>query len=258
MSQVRIDLDGHLAYLTLDRQEKLNALNAELLDQLEAAFEEVASNQQVRVIVLTGAGEKAFVAGADIGQFPELSPEEAYRFARRGQELFLRIQQTEKPVIAAVNGYALGGGCELALACHLRYAAENAKFGQPEVTLGIIAGYGGTQRLPRLVGVGNALDLLLSGRMIDAQEAYRIGLVNGVFPASELLDEVGKIGQRLAAQGPQALKYTLKAVFQGYHLPLDQGMEIEAQAFRDIFDTRDRIEGARAFLEKRKPNFTGE
>ena len=257
MSRVEVAVKEQLAVLTLDRREKLNALNAELLGQLEKAFEGAVNNPQVRVIIITGAGEKAFVAGADIGQFPDLTPEQAYEFARRGQELFLKIQRAEEPVIAAVNGYALGGGCELALACHLRYASENARFGQPEVTLGIIAGYGGTQRLPRLVGTGYALDLLLSGRMVDAREAYRMGLVNGVFPAEELLPEVEKVARRIASQGPQALKQTLRAVFQGYNLPMEQALEIEAQAFRDVFATEDRVEGTRAFLEKRKPDFKG-
>lgn len=258
MELIQIDRQGNLAIITMTRPEKLNALNQEMLDELEAALIEVKADSEVRVVIITGEGEKAFVAGADIGQFPTLTPDEAKQLSLRGQEIFQQIEDLGKPVIAAVNGFALGGGCELALACHLRYAAENAKFGQPEVGLGVIAGYGGTQRLPRLVGSGRALDLLLSGRMIDAKTALDWGLVNAVFPAQNLMEEVGSIAQNISIKGPKALEFTLAAVFSGFGKTIAEGLTSEAENFRAVFDTKDRVEGARAFLEKRKPDFKGE
>ncbi|NQT63891.1 MAG: enoyl-CoA hydratase/isomerase family protein [Candidatus Marinimicrobia bacterium] len=255
MEFVMVEVKGGIATVTLDRPEKLNALNAVVLDELEETFQGIKGNDEVRVIIVTGAGEKSFVAGADISQFPSLSPEEAHEFAKRGQAVFSLIESSSKPVIAAINGFALGGGCELALACHLRFAAENAMFGQPEVKLGVIAGYGGTQRLPRLIGRGRALDLLLSGRMIKADEALQMGLVNGVFPRTELLSKVEEYAELLMAQGPQAQALTIRAVYQGIENTLSEGLEEEALAFRDVFKTEDRIEGATAFIERRPPKF---
>ncbi len=255
MEFVQIDRKDGLAIVTITREAKLNALNAGVVDDLETAFREMHADDGIRVVILTGAGEKAFVAGADISQFPSLTPEEAEAFAQRGQAVLDLIESTPKPVIAAVNGFALGGGCELAMTCHLRYAAESATFGQPEVKLGVIAGYGGTQRLPRLIGSGRALDMLLSGRMVKAAEAYDFGLVNGVFPADQLLAEVEKIAGKLMTVGPQAQRYTLQAVQAGAGKPLSDGLAAEARAFRDVFTTEDHIEGAKAFLERRDPEF---
>ena len=255
MEYLKISKQSGLAWITIDRQSKLNALNAGVLDELEAGIIELGEDPDVAVIAITGAGEKAFVAGADISQFPSLSPDEAHAFALRGQAVFSLIEASRKPVIAAVNGFALGGGCELALSCHLRVASETAQFGQPEVKLGVIAGYGGTQRLPRLIGTGRALDLLLTGRMISASVAFEMGLVNAVHPADDLGAEVEALAQKLMQQGPQAQAYTLKAVYGGAGLPLSQGLEVEASAFKDVFDTEDRIEGAQAFLDRRAPKF---
>ncbi|MBT4036211.1 MAG: hypothetical protein HOB84_04100 [Candidatus Marinimicrobia bacterium] len=255
MDFVKLEVKGGIAIVTLDRQAKLNALNGMVLNELEETFQELQGNDEVRVIIVTGAGEKSFVAGADIGQFPSMSPEDAHAFAKRGQTVFSLIESSTKPVLAAINGFALGGGCELALSCHLRFASENALFGQPEVKLGVIAGYGGTQRLPRLIGRGRALDLLLSGRMIKADEALQMGLVNGVFPQIELLSKVEEYAEMLMTQGPQAQALTIRAVYRGVETTLSKGLEEEAAAFRDVFETEDRIEGATAFLERRPAKF---
>ncbi|NQV15046.1 enoyl-CoA hydratase/isomerase family protein [bacterium] len=255
MDFVNVEFNEGIACITIDNQKKLNALNAQILDELESIFLDMAKKTDIRAVMITGAGEKSFAAGADISQFPSLTPEEAFAFAKRGQAVFSLIESSPKPVIAAVNGFALGGGCELALACHLRYASENAMFGQPEVKLGVIAGYGGTQRLPRLIGSGRALDLLLSGRMVTATEAKQMGLVNDVFSPSELLPKIEEIIQVILAQGSQAQAFTLKAVYEGAGRPIAQGLEVEAAAFRDAFKTEDRVEGATAFLEHRAPEF---
>jgi len=255
MEFVQLTQDDGLATVTINREAKLNALNADVMNELKITFKAIHVDDGIRAVILTGAGEKAFVAGADISQFPELSTEEALAFAQQGQAIFSLIEATPKPVIAAVNGFALGGGTELALACHLRYASETATFGQPEVKLGVIAGYGGTQRLPRLIGVGRALDILLSGRMVKAPEALELGLVNGVFPAGDLLAEVTGIARRLMEMSPQAQRYTLRAVLEGVGQHISTGLTIEAAAFRDVFDTEDHIEGAKAFLERRPPVF---
>ncbi|MBC8193354.1 MAG: enoyl-CoA hydratase/isomerase family protein [Candidatus Marinimicrobia bacterium] len=255
MEVVKVEMKGGIGRVTIDRQSKLNALNEMVLNELEQVFLDLKEREEARVIVITGAGEKSFVAGADISQFPSMSPEAAHTFAKRGQAVFSLIESSSKPVIAAINGFALGGGCELALACHLRFAAENAMFGQPEVKLGVIAGYGGTQRLPRLIGRGKALDLLLSGRMVTAEEALQMGLVNGVFPQAELLSKVEEYAELLMAQSPQAQALTLRAVYKGIETTLNAGLEEEASAFRDVFKTEDRIEGATAFLERRPAKF---
>ncbi len=255
MQYVQLNISEGIARVTIDRTAKMNALNAGVLDDLEQCFLGLKDNEDVRVIIITGAGDKSFVAGADISQFPTLSPDDAHAFARRGQGVFSLIESSLKPVIAAINGFALGGGCELALSCHLRYASDNAMFGQPEVKLGVIAGYGGTQRLPRLIGMGRALDLLLSGRMVKAGEALEMGLVNAVFPQDKLMEQVDEIAKNLLAQGPQAQAFTLSAVYGGVGKPISAGLEVEAAAFRDVFKTADRIEGATAFLERRTPEF---
>jgi len=248
--------DG-VAVITVNRPDKLNALNAQTLDELEDAFKRAFSDESVLAVILTGAGEKAFVAGADIGEIAELDGMRGKAFALRGQRLLSLIENGQKPVIAAVNGYALGGGTEIAMACHIRIASKNAKFGQPEVKLGVIPGYGGTQRLPRLVGRGIALEWILSGDMVDAERAYQVGLVNRVVEPENLLDEAEKIAKRICANGPFALRAALEAVNRGLAVPLEEGLRIEADLFGACCATEDKNEGTSAFLQKRKPQFKG-
>jgi enoyl-CoA hydratase len=249
--------DGGIALVTVNRPEKLNALSAALIAELGDAFGRVAADARVRAVVLTGAGEKAFVAGADIGEVAALSPYDARAFALRGQAVFRQLETCGKPSVAAVNGFALGGGLELAMACTVRFASENAKLGQPEVKLGIVPGYGGTQRLPRLVGRGRALELLLAGDPIPAAEAYRIGLVNAVIPRAELLDYCRAWLGKVLANGPLALGLVLDAVDTGLECGLAEGLRFEAAAFGIAAATEDAREGTRAFLEKRRAAFTG-
>jgi enoyl-CoA hydratase len=249
--------DG-IGWLTVNRPEKLNALNVETIQELKAAFEEFRGQADVRAVILTGAGEKAFVAGADITEFLSLDAEKGRQYAARGQELTRVIENFPKPVIAAINGYALGGGTELALACHIRLASDSAKLGQPEVKLGLIPGFGGTQRLSRLVGKGNALDLILSGRVIDAGEAFEIGLVNRVIPAKDLLAAAEAVAKDIIKNAPLALEYAIETINKGLDETLAAGLELEADFFGRACATEDSHEGAKAFLEKRKPNFRGQ
>lgn len=251
-----IDVKDRVATLTVNRPDKLNALNDATIGELSRAMEELRAREDVGGIIVTGAG-RAFVAGADISELATKSPLEARRMAIRGQHVFRRFETCPKPVIAAVNGFALGGGCELAMACHVRIASEQAKFGQPEVKLGIIAGYGGTQRLSRLVGKGRALQLLLTAEMIDAPEALRIGLVNRVVPAAELLGAAEAMLRQMLANGPVALALTIDAVDRGLDIPLEEALALEASHFGLCAATADKAEGTRAFLEKRSPAFTG-
>ena len=248
---------GRVRWITINRPEKLNTLNAEVLSELELAVAEARDGAGVGVLVLTGAGEKAFVAGADIAELVGLTPAAAQRLAARGQRLFGAIAGSDKPVIAAVNGFTLGGGCELALACHLRIAAANARFGQPEVKLGLIPGYGGTQRLPRLVGQGRALELLLTGAMIDAPTALAWGLVNRVVEPAALRATVQQLAEGMLAVSPVALARCLDAVRSGAGAPLERGLEIEALQFGHCFASEDMREGTAAFLEKRPASFPG-
>jgi enoyl-CoA hydratase len=249
-------LDG-LAVVTVNRPEKLNALNGQTVMELDRAFSSLAADAAVLGVILTGAGEKAFVAGADIAELSSQGPTEARQFARRGQAVFARIERMEKPVVAAINGFALGGGCELALACHVRLAVEGARLGTPEVKLGVMCGYGGTQRLPRLVGRGRALELLLTGEMIEAAEAWRIGLVNRVVERDKLMPEAEALLGKMLANGPLALRYTLQAVAAGLEMPLDEGQNLEATLFGLLCTTDDMKEGTSAFLEKRPARFKG-
>ena len=249
--------DG-ITTLTVDRPKKLNALNRETLAEIDRAIDVAADDDSVRAVIVTGAGDKAFVAGADIQELAQESATTGHLAARRGQEIFRKIETLGKPVVAAVNGFALGGGLELALACHLRVASETAKLGLPEVTLGVIPGYGGTQRLARLVGRGRALELILTGSHIDAAEAHRIGLVNRVVPAAELTSETETLVRKIIANGPLALRHALVAVDQGLDVALDQGMLLEATLFGILFGTGDLREGMTAFLEKRKAEFKGD
>jgi len=248
--------DG-IAFVTVNRPDKLNALNDQVMAELAEAVERIATAPEIGGAIITGAGPKAFIAGADIGDLSRQGPFDGKARAMRGQGVLRRLETCGKPVIAAVNGYALGGGCELAMACHLRVASETAKFGQPEVKLGIAPGYGGTQRLPRLVGKGVALQLILSGEMIDAREAYRIGLVNRVVAPADVLAESEKMLRGILAMAPLAVRLCLEAVDQGLEMTLDEGLLLEANHFGLLAATQDMKEGTTAFLEKRPPRFAG-
>jgi enoyl-CoA hydratase len=252
-----LDVAQRIATITLNRPDKLNALNDATMAELGRAVEDVRADGAVGGIIVTGAG-RAFVAGADIAELKAKSATAAHALARRGQEVFRRLETSPKPVIAAVNGFALGGGCELAMSCHVRVASEAAKFGQPEVKLGVIPGYGGTQRLVRLIGRGRALQLLLTGEMIDAAEAHRLGLVNRVVGAGENVVEVSRVMlQTMLANGPLALAQCIDVVHRGADIPLDEALALEAAAFGLLAATDDMKEGTSAFLEKRSPNFRG-
>src|SRR5213593_4298174 len=248
--------DG-IAFVTVNRPDKLNALNDQVMLELGDAAERIATESAIKGAILTGAGPKAFVAGADIGDLAKQGPFDGKARAQRGQAVLRRLETCGKPVIAAVNGFALGGGCELAMACHLRIASETAKFGQPEVKLGIAPGYGATQRLPRIVGKGNALRLILTGEMIDAAEAHRIGLVNQVVPAGELLAKAEQTLRGILTMGPLAVRLAIEAVDQGLEMTLDEGLLLEANHFGLLAATEDMKEGLTAFLEKRPPRFRG-
>ena len=248
---------GPVVTLTLHRPEVLNALNTQVFDDLERAFQGIAVDPTVRVVLITGSGDKAFAAGADIAELALLDAEGARKKALRGQAVFNQIEASTCPVIACINGFALGGGCELALACSLRLAADTAKLGQPEVKLGLIPGYGGTQRLPRLVGVSTALKLILVGEMITADEALRIGLVDEVVPALGLLSRAHDIAGRIAAQAPLAVSAALEVVHQGARLPLNDALQLEAEIFGRLAASDDKREGVEAFLGRRLPTFRG-
>jgi enoyl-CoA hydratase len=252
-----VEVRDGVAVVTVNRPEKLNALSDRVMDELDAAFAALGADAAVRGVILTGAGEKAFVAGADIGELATQTPAEGRERSIRGQSVLDRIEDLGKPVVAAVGGFALGGGCELALACHVRVASDGARLGTPEVKLGIMCGYGGTQRLPRLVGKGRALEMLLTGEMVDAQEALRIGLVNRVVPKEKLLAEAEALLRKMLANGPVSLRFTLEAVNDGLEMPLDEAQRAEATLFGLICSTGDMKEGTKAFLEKRPAKFQG-
>jgi enoyl-CoA hydratase len=246
-----------VALVTVNRPEKLNSLNRATIGALAQCFDDLAADPGVRAVILTGAGEKSFVAGADISEVDGLSPAEGRKWGLAGQEAFSKIENLPKPVIAAINGYALGGGLELAMACHIRIAVPDARLGQPEVKLGAVAGYGGTQRLPRLVGKGLALEMLLTGDPITAERAERIGLVNRVVPAEALIPAARQIAARILENGPVAVALSLDAVHRGLEMPFDAALRWEAAQFGLSCATEDIREGTRAFLEKRKPQFKG-
>jgi enoyl-CoA hydratase len=256
-STLTFDLTDGVARVTVNRPDKLNALNAIVIAELGDAVTRIETDSAVRGVLLTGAGNKAFVAGADITELTAQGPSGGRARSLVGQQVFRRLERCGKPVIAAVNGYALGGGCELAMACHLRVASENAKFGQPEVKLGIAPGYGGTVRLPRLIGKARALELLLTGETIDAEEARRIGLVNRVVPADRLLPESEGLLRTILANGPLAVRACLEAVDAGLEMSVDQALLLEASYFGLLSATGDMQEGTKAFVEKRKPGFKG-
>lgn len=256
-SNIKLAQDGALAVLTLDRPRELNALNQATMLELDSAIQALANNQTVGAVIITGGGEKSFVAGADIGEMKDMGALQAKDWARLGQQIFSRIENFPRPVIAAINGFALGGGCELAMACDIRLASEKAKFGQPEVSLGIIPGFAGTQRLTRLVGRGQAKLLIFSGEIIDAREALRIGLVDKVVPAEELLDAAKELAGKMLAKAPVALSQAKLAINKGIEMDSESGYAFEAESFGLCFTTADQKEGMRAFLDKRKPEFTG-
>jgi enoyl-CoA hydratase len=252
-----VERDDAVLIVTFNRPAVLNALNAQTLDEFSAVIEDVRRDDAVRVVIVTGAGEKSFIAGADINELAVQTPVAGREHARRGQALFDRVERLGKPVIAAVNGFALGGGCELAMACTMRLASDAAKFGQPEINLGLLPGYAGSQRLPRLVGRGRALELLLTGAMISADEAYRIGLVNRVVPAAKLMEEARAIARTISTKPPVAVRYILEAVASGLDMSFADAQDYEATLFGLVATTEDMREGTRAFLEKRKPTFHG-
>ena len=252
-----VDRDGAVAVITVNRPKILNALNSQTLDELRRAILELKHDDGVRAVVLTGGGEKSFVAGADINELSVLTPAAGREHAVAGQHVLDLVEHMGKPVIAAINGYALGGGCELAMACTIRIAADTAKLGQPEINLGLIPGYAGTQRLSRIVGRGRALELLLTGDQISAAEAWRLGLVNRVVPAAELMNEAKKRAAALAAKPPVAIRYILEAVHKGLEMPFPQAQVFEATLFGLVASTEDMREGTTAFLEKRKADFKG-
>ncbi|CAD7807985.1 Short-chain-enoyl-CoA hydratase [Chryseobacterium aquaeductus] len=248
-----ITKESKTATITINRPESLNALNAKTIKELSYSLDELASDNEIRVIILTGGGEKSFVAGADIKEFSDFNQEKAEELARNGQNiLFNKIENLSKPVIAAVNGFALGGGLELAMSCHIRYASENARLGLPEVTLGLIPGYGGTQRLPKLVGKGIANEMIFSAKMINAQKAKEIGLVNEVYPIADLLTQTKELAATIANNSPMAIS---KAIHATNLSDSDKGFETEIKYFGELFELDDKKEGVSAFIEKRKPNF---
>lgn len=251
MSFVTYEPRGCAALLTLNRPEALNALNTRLLDDLDAALSQIG--EETRCVVLTGSGAKAFAAGADIAEMAELNPEEGWAFGKKGNDLFLRIEHFPVPVIAAVNGWALGGGCELSLACDIRLCSENAVFAQPETGLGITPGFGGTQRLSRTVGMALAKEMIFSGRRVKAEEALRIGLVNRVCPPAELLPAALALAEAIGANAPIAVRHAKEAMNEGASLPIGEAAAVEEKLFGACFGTEDQREGMRAFLEKRKP-----
>jgi len=252
---ILFEIKNHIGLVTINRPDKLNALNNQTINEIEDVINSIKSNSEIFVVVITGNGEKAFVAGADIAELNNLEVISAKEFSEKGNRVFRSIDTLDKPVIAAVNGFALGGGCELALACHIRIASDNAKFGQPEVNLGIIPGYGGTQRLARVVNSARALEMILTGDMISADEALRIGLVNKVYSQTELLSKTLELAEKIASKGQQAIRFALKAVKATDNMSLSEGLSYEASLFALTCGTEDFKEGTSAFLQKRKPDF---
>ena len=245
----------NIATITINRPDKLNALNHNTLSELNLVIEKIKTDESVHVVIITGAGEKAFVAGADIEELSELNSESGSKFSEFGQSIFSKIENLNKPVIAVVNGFALGGGCELALACHIRLASDKARFGQPEVALGTIPGYGGTQRLARQINKGRALEYILTGDMIHADEAYRIGLVNRIYASDELIPKAKEMALKIISKGRFAVSASIKAVNAVNQLELSEGLKLEAELFGSCCETEEFKEGTTAFLEKRKPNY---
>ena len=257
LKYLRVEWDRELAVVTVDRQEKLNALNPEVVRELGLVLESLREDDQVRGVILTGAGEKAFVAGADIGDLAGMDPLTGVEVSRQGQDVFLVIERFSKPVLAAVGGYALGGGCEMALACHLRLASDNARFGLPEVGLGLLPGFGGTVRLARLVGLGRAVELTLTGEMISAEEALGFGLVSGVVPRAQLMPKAKELLRKVTKNGPVAVRLALESIYRALDGSTSEALDHESALFGMLASTTDMKEGIAAFLEKRKPEFKG-
>jgi len=257
LTHIRVEWDGEIAVVSIDRQDKLNALNAEVVSELGEVFRSLYDDEDVRGVILTGAGEKAFVAGADIGELAKMDSLSGVRVSRDAQEVFSYIERFPKPVLAAVGGYALGGGCELALACHMRVASANARFGLPEVGLGIIPGYGGTIRLSRLVGLGRAIELTLTGDMVDAERAERIGLVSAVYPRESLLDDAKTFLRKITKNGPVAMRMALESIYRAVDTATPDALDFESSLFGLLASTDDMKEGMAAFIEKRKADFKG-
>lgn len=254
---VDVQRSGRVATIVLNRQDVLNAFNTEQLNALAEAIRGIASDDGIRAVIITGAGDRAFAAGADIAEMRDKRPTQAFEFSRLGQSVCASVESMPQPVIAAVNGFALGGGCELALSCDIRICSENAQIGQPEVGLGILPGWGGTQRLTRLVGPGLSKELIMTGRRVKADEALRIGLVNAVYPAAELLERATEMAESIANNGPNAVQASKQAINRAFDLDLASGTVYEAQLFALCFDTEDQREGMSAFLDRRKANFSG-
>ena len=254
---ILVEKKNSIAYVTVNRPKVLNALNAATMEELRAAFHDIKHDSSIRVVIFTGSGEKAFIAGADIGELAQQEAVGGKEYTHRGQNVLNLIENLGKPVIACINGFALGGGCEIAMACTMRLASDNAKLGQPEVKLGIIPGYGGSQRLPRLVGKGIAMQLVLAGEMITAQEAHRIGLVNEVTAPADLIPRAEAIAQKIIANAPLAVQYAMEAVNRGLEMTLSEGLYLEATLFGLCCATEDKAEGTKAFLEKRPAIFKG-
>lgn len=262
-STILTNLENGIFTITINRPDKLNALNKDVFTDLNNAVDEIYSNPEIKTAIITGAGTKAFVAGADITEFDSLNKDQAMALSKRGQDVFNKIENSKKPIVAAVNGFALGGGCELAMACHFRTCSENAKFGQPEVNLGLIPGYGGTQRLTQLIGKGKSMELQMTAQIIDANEAYRLGLVNHVIASDSLLEKTKEILQTIQTKAPIAIGKIIECInvavlSDSAYTNGKTGYEKEIESFGECFDTADMKEGTSAFLEKRKPNFKGE
>lgn len=257
LKNVILEKENNIGIISINRPDALNALNSDTLSDLKTAIEQVKEDDEISIVIITGVGEKAFVAGADIKEMKDMSPLEARKFMHFGQGVFNDIDNLPKPTIAAVKGYALGGGCELALSCDMIIASEKAKFGLPEVSLGIHPGFGGTQRLPKLIGSAKAKELIFTGEMIDAQEALRIGLVNKVVPIGKVMEEAKVLAQKILKNGPIAIRLVKSAINAGLNVPLEKGLAYEAETQGLAFATEDKNEGLEAFLEKRKPNFKG-
>ena len=255
MSLIKINNENGISEITIDRTEALNAMNPEVVAEFTRVIQVALSDKETGVIIISGAGYKAFIAGADIKAMQKMSADEALIYGKAGQNLTMLIESSPKPVIAAVNGFALGGGCEIAMACHIRIASENATFGQPEVKLGLLPGWGGTQRLPKIIGVGRANELITTGKIINAEEALRIGLVNVVAPQDELLMSARKMASTILRNGPRAIASSLHCIQEGLAVPIKEGMEIEVQEFSKLFQHDERMEGLTAFIEKRPADF---
>ena len=252
---IKSEFKDDLCIIGVDREEALNAMNINILNELYDNITYSINDKNIRAIIITGSGDKAFIAGADIRVMEKLDKKDGKEFGELGQKVANTIEQSSKPIIAAINGFALGGGCEIALACHLRFASKNAKFGQPEVKLGLIPGWGGTQRLPRIVGKGNATELIIGGHIINSDEAFRIGLVNKVFDQDKLLDETISFSKIIINNGPLAVSKALKCINDSSNYSLKEGLKKEIAVFSDLFESKETDEGLKAFLEKRKPNF---